>query len=102
MLARLARGLTVLALGPLLLLAAGTAVAGAQTQDTSYPTVSTLPVTTDPGSGGTSAVGGVSAARSSLPFSGGDVALLTILGLAAVGSGVAIVVFARRRSTSTA
>jgi hypothetical protein len=97
--ARLARGLGLSVLCSVLLLTAGTAVAGAQSNDTSYPTVSTLPVTTDPP--GTSSVGGVSAARS-LPFSGGDVALLTILGVGAVASGVAIVVFARRRSTSTA
>jgi hypothetical protein len=88
----------------LLLVTAG--VAAAQTDGTSYPTVSTTP-TTDPcvstSSCGTSAVGGVSvggvSSSRSLPFTGGDVALLTVLGLAAVGSGTAIVLIARRRST---
>jgi hypothetical protein len=88
-----------------MVLTVGVGVAAAQTTgDTTYPTVSTTP-TTDPcvtSSGasvcGTARVGGVSASRS-LPFTGGDVALLTILGLAAVGSGAAIVVFSRRRST---
>lgn len=78
-------------------------IAAAQTtNDTTYPTVSTTPTTdpcTTPGVCGTvSNVGGARA--SSLPFTGGDVALLTVLGIAAVGSGVAIVLFSRRRSTA--
>jgi len=36
-----------------------------------------------------------------LPFSGGDAALVTVLGLGAVGAGAAIVLLSRRRSTGT-
>jgi hypothetical protein len=91
------RALVLLALTAVILLI-GTGIAGAQSDGTTYPTISTTP-TTDPGTSATeSQVGGVSASRS-LPFSGGDVGLLTLLGLVAVGSGVAIVVIARRRST---
>jgi LPXTG-motif cell wall-anchored protein len=89
----------------------GVGVAGAQTtNDTTYPTVSTSSttdpcVTTTSANCGTSAtvpqVAGVSASRT-LPFTGGNVALLTVLGVAAIGSGLAIVLFTRRRrSTST-
>jgi hypothetical protein len=89
----------------------GAGIATAQTTgDTSYPTVSTTPTTdpctapNPPSSCGTSAavaVGGVSSSRS-LPFTGGDVALLTVLGLAAVGSGTAIVLISRRRRSTPA
>ncbi|HEY8216537.1 MAG TPA: hypothetical protein VIH82_05350 [Acidimicrobiia bacterium] len=98
--------LSVLVMAMLLV---GAGVAAAQTTgDTSYPTVSTTP-RTDPCTSssvcGTSAtvpqVGGVSASRS-LPFSGGDVALLTLLGLAAVGGGAAIVLLSRRRRSTSA
>jgi len=72
----------------------------AQTEDTSYPTTPTTPTTDVAGTSVTAPrdarVAGTSASR--LPFTGGDVALLTALGLVAVGSGLAIVVFTRRRS----
>src|SRR4029453_14793056 len=89
------RALGLLALvAAVLLISAG--VAAAQTDGTSYPTVPTTPAT-DPcvstSSCGTSAVGGVSvggvSSTRSLPFTGGDVALLTVLGLAAAGTGAA-------------
>ena len=100
-------GLGLAVLVALLLMVWGGIAAAQTTNDTTYPTVSTTPTTdpcTTPGVCGTSGtvvnVGGARA--SSLPFTGGDVALLTVLGLAALGSGVAIVVFSRRRSTSSA
>jgi hypothetical protein len=37
-----------------------------------------------------------------LPFTGGDVALLTVLGLVATGAGAGLVLAGRRRSTSRA
>jgi len=107
---RVRRGLGLLVFAVAMVLTVGVGVAAAQTtNDTTYPTVST-PTTTDPcvSTNGASVcgtavsvprVGGVAASRS-LPFTGGDVALLTVLGLAAVGSGVAIVVLTRRRSTA--
>ena len=70
------------------------------------PTISTI-TTMDPctqlGGGaicGTRAIGGTGESSStSLPFAGGDVALLTVLGLACAGAGVAIVLLSRRSRT---
>jgi len=103
---RVRRGLGLLVLVVALVLTAGIGVAVAQTTgDTSYPTVSTTPTTDpcveNPGLCGTAVVGGARVSGSSLPFTGGDVALLTVLGLGAVGGGVAIVVLSRRRSSTT-
>jgi hypothetical protein len=47
-------------------------------------------------------VGGSSASNSSLPFTGGDVALMTVLGVAAAGGGVGLVMLGRRRSRAAA
>lgn len=72
-----------------------------------YPTVPTTPTTvpcTDTG-GGSSVCGTlvtVPRSGSSLPFTGGDVALLAVLGVGAVASGGAILAFSKRRSTSAA
>lgn len=105
---RVRRGLGLVVLAFSLVLMMG-GIAAAQTgDDPTYPTIPTT-TTTDPctnvnerGVCGTVAVGGTSVARSSsLPFTGGDIALLTVLGLSAVGAGVAIVVLGRRRSTSS-
>jgi hypothetical protein len=85
-------------------------VAAAQEGD--YPP-STIPATLARCTAGTNAsVCGTSAAASgqatasgqaeSLPFTGGDVALLTVLGLGAAAGGVALVWIGRRRSGSAA
>jgi hypothetical protein len=53
-----------------------------------------------PGTGvgaGTAGVGTTSATPSTLPFTGGEVALLSVVAAAAVGSGVVLVVAGRRR-----
>jgi hypothetical protein len=105
---RVRRGLGVLLLAGAMMIAAG-GIAAAQTDgDTTYPTIPTT-TTTDPctkvnegGVCGTVVVEGSSVSRSSLPFTGGDVALLTLVGLGAVGAGVTIVLVGRRRSTSSA
>lgn len=41
-------------------------------------------------------------ASSSLPFTGGDVALLTVLGIGAAGGGIALLMLGRRRSRTAA
>jgi uncharacterized surface anchored protein len=63
-----------------------------------YPTVPTTP-TTQPCCG---TVPKSPPPQSSLPFTGGDVALLAVLGVGAVASGGAILAFSKRRSTSAA
>lgn len=82
----------------------GAGAAAAQTiDDTTYPTVSTTP-TSDPcvasatcGTAGTVPNTGRASENSAFPLSGDDAALLTLLGVVAVGSGTAIVLSARRR-----
>jgi LPXTG-motif cell wall-anchored protein len=66
-----------------------------------YPTVSTTPTTKVQGTVVTGAVepAGTSSG-SSLPITGGDVALLAVLGVGAVASGGAILLFTRRRSST--
>jgi hypothetical protein len=84
---------------------------GGQTSETTlptYPTISTV-TTLDPcGHGSAPAVcdtspldGEAGSDSGSLPFSGGDAALVTIVGLGAVGAGVAIVRLSRRRTTGS-
>jgi hypothetical protein len=93
----------VMLVGVLVFVLAPTA-AFAQTDGGSdaYPTTPSEP-TTVPKSSTSITVGGASASRSSsLPFTGGDVALLAGLGTVVLVSGVAIVMFSKRRSTSTA
>jgi hypothetical protein len=105
---RARRCLALLALAVAMVPGLGVGLAGAQaTGDTGYPTVPTRP-TTDPCTSdtrapvcGTSAavphVGGNSGSHSLV--TGGDVALLTVLGLAALGSGAALMLLLRRRPT---
>lgn len=97
----------VLLLGVMVFVLAPTA-AWAQTGGTDvYPTVPTTPTTvpcTDTG-GGSSVCGTlvtVPRSGSSLPFTGGDSALLAVLGVGAVASGGAILALSKRRSTSAA
>ncbi len=76
-------------------------------QEDPYPTVPTTPTTVECTSGGNSVVCGtvVTISRgssSSLAFTGGDSAVLAALGVGAIGSGGLILLFNRRRSTSTA
>ncbi len=92
------RGLGITLLSVVMLVLALSGIAAAQADGETYPTITTDPPTSVGGSKVTVARGGT--ASSKLPFTGGDVALLTVLGVAAVGSGAAIVVFTRRRSTS--
>ncbi len=98
--ARLCRLVLVMGLA-LTVLAPATALA--QTEEPSYPTTPTTPTTDVAGTTVTVGDPRVAGTRvSQLPFTGGDVALLTVLGLAALGSGIAVVVFTRRHSTSRA
>jgi hypothetical protein len=78
------------------------AAAFAQTDGGSgeYPTTPTTPTTQVQGTVVTKAVN-TAGTSTSMPFTGGNVALLTVLGLGAVGAGTAIVILGRRRSTST-
>ena len=79
--------------------------ATAWAQDENYPPSTTVTTgrCTDPAVCGTSVQGSnASVASSSLPFTGGDVAMLTVLGLTATGGGVALVMLGRRRSRSVA
>jgi hypothetical protein len=85
----------LIATGLMLCLLVPTAAAGAQS-DEDYP----ITTTTDPGVTTTS-VGGTIVTRppddpGSLPFTGGDTALLVALGLGAALGGVALVWFGRR------
>ena len=66
---------------------------------TAYPTTPTTPTTEVQG---TVVTKSVSSSTGSLPFTGGDVALLSVLGVAALASGAVIVVFSKKRSTATA
>jgi len=98
-------GLTVTV--AMLLVLWGGVAAAQTTNDTTYPTVSAPPMT-DPCTTATSGVCGtagtvvsVGRAHAGSPlFTGGDLALLTVLGIAVLGSGVWIVALSRRRSTS--
>jgi len=66
-----------------------------------YPTVATTPTTKVQGTVVTRAVDpGGKSSGSSLPITGGDVALLAVLGVGAVASGGAILLFTRRRSST--
>ena len=62
-----------------------------------YPTTPTTPTTEVQGTAATRAV---EPASESLVVTGGDVALLSVLGVGAVASGAAILLFTRRRSSS--
>jgi hypothetical protein len=93
---RVRRGVLLVVASLTLVLVAWGGIAAAQTEDPTYPTVPTTPTSV----GGTSVSRGGTADPGSLPFTGGDIALATALGLVAVGAGVAIVLIARRRSTS--
>lgn len=75
--------------------------AGAQTTSPNYPvttTATTSPCTSTTGSVCGTAPPQVAAAGTSLPFTGGNVALVTILGLVIVAAGVVLVRLGRRRS----
>ena len=63
-----------------------------------YPTTPTTPTTEVPDTVVTRAV---DPDATPLPFTGGDAALLAVLGVAAVVSGGAILVFTRRRSSTS-
>ena len=79
------------------------AAAFAQTGGTEYPTTPTTPTTEVRGTvvtrGRTGDPG--DPAKATLPFTGGDVALLSVLGVGAVASGGAILLFTRRRSSTS-
>lgn len=92
----------LLLLGGLMLFVLLPGVAAAQEGD--YPpstTVTTSGCETDPSSSVCGTQVTVSQGSSSLPFTGGDVALLTILGLVVVGAGAGLV-WVGRRSDATA
>jgi LPXTG-motif cell wall-anchored protein len=65
-----------------------------------YPTTPTTPTTEVRGTVVTRSGDPGDPARSSLPVTGGDVALLSVLGVGAVASGGAILLFTRRRSST--
>jgi len=66
-----------------------------------YPTVATTPTTKVQGTVVTRVINAPgSSSGSSLPITGGDVALLAVLGVGAVASGGAILLFTRRRSST--
>ncbi len=78
-------------------------------QEDPYPTVPTTPTTVECTAGDNSVVCGTSVTisrdpgtSSSLAFTGGDSAVLAALGVGAIGSGGLILLFNRRRSTSSA
>ncbi len=77
----------------------------AMAQEDQYPTASTTQVTTQCLAGNGSEVCGtavtVPRGGSSLPFTGGNVAMLTVLGLAAAAAGVGLV-WVGKRSDSAA
>jgi hypothetical protein len=98
--------LAVLALAATVLFV-GVGPAGAQkARSSTYPTVPTAPPTNPcvapDGRAlcGTLAAGGQTSS-SSLPFTGGDVALVAALGLGAVCAGGAILVLSRRKASTT-
>ncbi len=95
---RLAR--LVLLLVALVALAAPATAAWAQTDGGDYPASTS---TTNPcGNGGCGTTTTIQVkGASTLPFTGGNVALLTVLGLGAAGAGMALVLLGRR-SKSTA
>ena len=78
----------------------------AAAQEDNYPvtTKSTTP-TCDPNDPSDAEVCGtvvtVSQGGSTLPFTGGDVALLTVLGLGAAGAGIGLVWFGRRTESTS-
>lgn len=91
------------------LVAAGAVVAGVMLpaaavaqQDPVYPTPSSTPEVTNPprGSSGSSTSIDVSSSQETLPFTGGEIAGLTMIGLGVTGAGVAMVRIGRRRATT--
>jgi hypothetical protein len=76
-------------------------VAGAQTAPNYPVSTSTTGPCLSQGVCSTAPGGGVSTSAS-LAFTGGDLALVTILGLVIVGAGVGLVLLGRRRSGSAA
>ncbi|MGH9048252.1 MAG: hypothetical protein ACRDY4_00815 [Acidimicrobiia bacterium] len=92
------------------LIAAGAVVTGVMLpaaalaqQDPVYPTPSSTPEVTNPpavaGGGASTSVEPVGA-RETLPFTGGEIAGLTLIGLGVTGAGVAMVRIGRRRATT--
>ena len=90
-------GLTLLVLLP----------TAAAAQEDNYPVTSTsTSKVCDPNDPGSNAevcgtVVTVSGGGSTLPFTGGDVALLTVLGLGAAGAGIGLVWFGRRSESTS-
>ena len=74
-------------------------------QEDNYPVTSTSTVQDCVDSNGADVCGTVVTVprgdEATLPFTGGDVALLTVLGLAAAGAGVGLVWFGRRSDATT-
>jgi hypothetical protein len=74
-------------------------------QEDNYPVTSTSTTTECVPGDGTEVCGTVVTVprgnEASLPFTGGDVALLTVLGLAAAAAGVGLVWFGRRSDATT-
>jgi hypothetical protein len=71
-----------------------------------YPVTSTSTTTSCEDPGADPAVCGTvvtdpSGSSSTLPFTGGDVALLTVLGLGAAGAGISLVWFGRRSEATS-
>jgi len=66
-----------------------------------YPTTQTTPTTEVQGTVVTKPVNSAGTSNS-MPFTGGNVALLTVLGVGAVASGGAILLITRRRSSNAA
>jgi hypothetical protein len=63
------------------------------------PTVSGLHFTRAPGDGSTPEVEGTSASR--LPFTGGEIALMVVAGVGAIGAGTVFVATGRRRRSAS-
>jgi multidrug efflux pump subunit AcrA (membrane-fusion protein) len=98
---RLVRLAVVVCLMLLLSMIVVPVAAFAQTTEPEYPTTpTTSPTTTTTVQVEGKVVNRVTDPQS-LPFTGGDVALLTVLGLGAVGTGAALMLLGRRRTTSS-
>jgi hypothetical protein len=87
--------------GVLSLLVLAPAAAFAQTTDPNYPTPSVSTTIPEGGTGPVSVQAAHTTSNGSLPFTGGNIALLVGLGLVATAGGVVLVRFGRRAGATS-